>query len=278
MNGELLRLVDSIHRDKNIDRDVLLESIAQALASAVRKAYGSEEIEVTIDPETGTISATDGKEEFDPVSLGRIAAQTAKQVMIQKIREAERDVIYGEFDDRVGQIATGTVQRFEGGALIVNLGKTEGILPRGEQIQGEVYQPGDRIRVMVLDVRKVGPRVKIVLSRTHPDFIVRLFELEVPEVSERVIEIKGLAREPGQRTKIAVSSIDSKVDCVGACVGVRGSRIKNIVDEVNGEKIDIVRWNDSAEVLIMAALKPAEVSSIELDPTNHRARVIVPED
>jgi len=161
---------------------------------------------------------------------------------------------------------------------VVNLGKTEGILPRSEQIPGEVYQPGDRIRVMVLDVRKTGPRVKVILTRTHPDMIRRLFELEVPEVSEKIIQIKELAREAGQRTKIAVTSIDSKVDCVGACVGVRGSRIKNIVDELNGEKIDIVRWNESTEVLIMAALKPAEVSSIDMDPENRRARVIVPED
>jgi N utilization substance protein A len=278
MNGELLRLVDAIHRDKNIDREVLLEGIEQALASAARKVYGSEQITVLIHRETGEISAQDGETPINPVTLGRIAAQTAKQVMIQKIREAERDVIFEEYQNRKGQLVTGTVQRFEGGSLIVNLGKTEGILPRSEQIPGEVYQPGDRIRVLVLDVRKVGPRVKIILSRTHPDLIRRLFELEVPEVSEKIIEIKGLSREAGQRTKIAVSSIDSRVDCVGACVGVRGSRIKNIVDELNGEKIDIVRWNNSAEVLIMAALKPAEISSIELDPENRRARVIVPED
>jgi len=278
MNGELLRLVDAIHRDKNIDREVLLDGIEQALASAARKVYGSEEIEVTIDRETGEIDAMDGDEPIDPASLGRIAAQTAKQVMIQKIREAERDVIFEDYQDRVGHLVTGTVQRFEGGALVVNLGKTEGILPRSEQIPGEVYQPGDRIRVLILDARKVGPRVKIILSRTHPDMIRRLFELEVPEVAEKIIQIKELAREAGQRTKIAVTSIDSKVDCVGACVGVRGSRIKNIVDELNGEKIDIVRWNESAEVLIMAALKPAEVTSIDLDPENRRARVIVPED
>ncbi len=276
--SELLRLVDSIHRDKNIDREVLIEGLEQALASAARKVYGSDEIVVTIDRESGEIKAADGDQPIDPVKLGRIAAQTAKQVMIQKIREAERDVIYGEYDERKGALVTGTVQRFEGGALVVNLGKTEGILPRSEQIPGEVYQPGDRIRVMVLDVQKVGPRVKIVLSRAHPEIVQRLFELEVPEVAERIIEVRGIAREAGQRTKIGVVSLDSKVDCVGACVGVRGSRIKNIVDELNGEKIDIVRWNDSPEVLIMASLKPAEIANIELDPENQRARVIVPED
>jgi N utilization substance protein A len=278
MNGELLRLVDSIHRDKNIARDVLIDGLEQALMSAARKAYGSDMITVTINRETGEIKAADGDQEINPVTLGRIAAQTAKQVMIQKIREAERDVIFDDYQSRKGALVNGTVQRFEGGSLVVNLGKTEGILPRSEQIPGEVYQPGDRIRVMVLDVRKVGPRVKIILSRTHPDFIRRLFELEVPEVSEKIIEVRGLSREAGARTKIAVSSIDSKVDCIGACVGVRGSRIKNIVDELNGEKIDIVRWNDSTEVFIMACLKPAEISSIELDPSHRRARVIVPED
>ena len=276
--SELLRLVDSIHRDKGIDREVLLEGLEQALASAARKVYGSDEILVTIDRESGQITASDGEVSIDPVKLGRIAAQTAKQVMIQKIREAERDVVYSEYDERKGALVTGTVQRFEGGALVVNLGKTEGILPRSEQIPGEVYQPGDRIRVMVLDVQKVGPRVKIVLSRAHPDIVVRLFELEIPEVAEGIIEVKALSREAGQRTKIAVISNDSKVDCVGACVGVRGSRIKNIVDELNGEKIDIVRWNDSTEVLIMASLKPAEIAGIELDAENQRARVIVPED
>ena len=278
MNGELLRLVDSIHRDKNIDKEIVFQGIEQALASAARKAYATDEVSVTIDRDTGEIEASENGRHVSPRELGRIAAQTAKQVMIQKIREAERDVIYDEYERKLGLIVNGTVQRFEGSTLVVNLGKTEGILPKGEQIPGEAYQPGERIRVLVSEVRKVGPRVKIILSRTHPQFIRRLFELEVPEVAEKIIEIKGLAREAGVRTKIAVSSIDSKVDCVGACVGVRGSRIKNIVDELNGEKIDIVRWNDSAEVLIMSCLKPAEISGIDLDSRHHRARVIVPDD
>ena len=278
MNQELLRLVDRVHRDKNIDKEIVFQGIEQALASAARKAYTTEDVIVEIDRETGDISASENGRDISPRELGRIAAQTAKQVMIQKIREAERDVIFNEYTERVGVIVNGTVQRFEGSTLVVNLGKTEGIVPRSEQIPGEAYQPGERIRVLVYEVRKVGPRVKIILSRTHPEFVRKLFELEVPEVADRIIEIKGIAREAGQRSKVAVRSIDSKVDCVGACVGVRGSRIKSIVDEVNGEKIDIVRWNDSPEVLIVNCLKPAEITAIELNDRMRRARVIVAED
>jgi len=278
MNAELLRLVDSIHRDKNIDKEIVFQGIEQALVSAARKAYTTEDVVVEIDRETGEILAVENGREISPRELGRIAAQTAKQVMIQKIREAERDVLFGDYTDRVGDIVNGTVQRFEGSTLVVNLGKVEGILPKSEQIPGEAYQPGERIRVLVFEVRKVGPRVKVILSRTHPEFVRKLFELEVPEVADRIIEIKGIAREAGQRTKIAVSSIDSKVDCVGACVGVRGSRIKNIVEEVNGEKIDIVRFNESPEVMIVNCLKPAEITAIELNDRMKRARVIVAED
>ena len=278
MNAELLRLVDSIHRDKSIDKEIVFQGIEQALVSAARKAYTTEDVLVEISRETGDITAIENGRAISPKELGRIAAQTAKQVMIQKIREAERDVLFGDYTDRVGDIVNGTVQRFEGSTLVVNLGKVEGILPKGEQIPGEAYQPGERIRVLVYEVRKVGPRVKVILSRTHPEFIRKLFNLEVPEVADRIIEIKGIAREAGQRTKIAVSSIDSKVDCVGACVGVRGSRIKNIVEEVNGEKIDIVRFNESPEVMIVNCLKPAEITAIELNDRLKRARVIVAED
>jgi len=210
--------------------------------------------------------------------LGRIAAQTAKQVMIQKIREAERGSIYEEFLERKGEIVTGRVARREGGTLIVELGRAEAILPRSEQIPGETHMPEDRIRAMVLDVREQGNQVRIVLSRSHPDFVRRLFELEVPEVAEKVIEICAMAREAGYRTKVAVNSLDSKVDAVGACVGVRGSRIKSIVDELGGEKIDIVRWNDSSKILIAHALKPAEVYDICLCFELGRAIVVVTED
>ena len=279
MTSDILRLVDSISRDKNIDKDQLLADLEAAMASAVRKSYGQEEeVEVLIDRTTGQITAHCQGEPVSLTELGRIAAQTCKQVMIQRIREAERNSVFEEYSQRVGTIINGTVSRYEGGALVVNLGRTEGYLPRSEQIPGETHHPGDRIRAMILDVREVPHQVKIVLTRTHPDYIRRLFELEVPEVGERIIEIKVLAREAGYRTKVAVSSIDTKVDAVGACVGVRGSRIRNIVEEIGGEKIDIVRWNESSQVLIANALKPAEVQEIALCFELGRCTVVVAED
>ena len=178
--------------------------------------------------------------------------------MIQKIREAECNAVFDEYAALKGDLVHGSVQRFDGGAATVTLGRTEALLPRSEQIPGETHHVGERVKAVILDVRKVGHRVKIILSRTHPDFVRRLFENEIPEIADRTIEIKAISREAGYRTKIAVSSIDLKVDCVGACVGVRGSRIKNIVDELGGERIDIVRWNDSLQVLIPNALQPAD--------------------
>jgi len=210
--------------------------------------------------------------------MGRIGAQTVKQVMIQLIRQDERGSIYEEYKDRVGTIVTGTIARFEGSTMIVSLGRVEGIMPRSEQIPGEQHDPGERVQGMILEVRDTPSAVKIILSRSHPEMIKRLFEREVPEVGDRTIELKALAREPGHRTKIAVSSIDSKVDAVGACVGVRGSRIKNIVDELGGEKIDIVRWNESSQILIGNALKPAEVAEVSLCFELGRATVVVNED
>ena len=279
MNAELVRIVDSIARDKNIEKDEVYLDLEQAMESAVRKAYGQlDEVKVSIDRLTGDITAARNGQPIDMRDLGRIAAQTAKQVMIQKIREAERGSIFDEFQERKGTVVTGTVSRYEGGALIINLGRAEGFLPKSEQIPGETHHPGERIRTLILDVRESPHQVKIVLSRSHPDFIRRLFELEVPEVSERIIEIKALAREAGYRTKIAVSSIDMKVDAVGACVGVRGSRIKNIVVELGGEKIDIVRWNESSQILINNALKPAEVEETALCFELGRATVVVPDD
>jgi N utilization substance protein A len=198
--------------------------------------------------------------------------------MIQLIRADERGSIYEEYKDRVGTIVTGTIARFEGGTMIVNLGRVEGIMPRSEQIPGEAHQVGERVQALIMEVRDAPSAIKIILSRAHPELIRRLFEREVPEVGERTIEIKALAREPGHRTKIAVSSIDSKVDAVGACVGVRGSRIKNIVDELGGEKIDIVRWNESSQILISNALKPAEVAEVSLCFELGRATVVVNDD
>jgi len=279
MNQDLVRIIDGIAREKSIETEVVFADLEAAMISAVRKQYDQDdEVEVSIDRLDGTLTASRNGEALSVGELGRIAAQTAKQVMIQKLREDERGSILEEYEQRVGTIATGTVTRFESGAMVVSIGRTEGYLPRSEQIPGETHHPGERIRCLILEVREAPHQVKIILSRTSPDFIRRLFELEVPEVSERTIELKALAREPGYRTKIAVSSIDMKVDPVGACVGVRGSRIKNIVDELGGEKIDIVRWNESSQVLIRNALRPAEVVDIALCFELGRATVVVNED
>ncbi len=279
MNADLIRFVDSISRDKAIDKESIFVDLEAAILSAIRKANGEEaEIAVGIDRITGTIAATVDGKEVNMATLGRIAAQTGKQVLIQRVREDERNSIFDEYSQRVGSVVTGTVIRYEGSSLIVNLGRGEGILPRSEQIPGDVHHSGERIRAMILDVREERNLVRIVLTQTHPDYIRRLFELEVPEVGERIIEIRALAREAGYRTKVAVTSIDAKVDAVGACVGVRGSRIRNIVDELGGEKIDIVRWNESSQILISNSLKPAEVQETFLCFELGRATVIVAED
>jgi N utilization substance protein A len=281
MNQELLRIVENIARDKNIDKESIFADLEEAMISAIRKHFGDPESEiiVRIDRSTGKVAAFRDEEPIDIRRLGRIPAQTAKQVMIQKIRADERDSIYSEFVQRKGQLISGSVVRYEGGTLIVNLDHwTESYMPKGEQIMGQTHRPGERIRCLILDVKETASQVKIILSRTHPDFIRRLFESEVPEIAENIIEIRGLAREAGYRSKVAVTSYDDKVDPVGACVGVRGSRIKNIVDELGGEKIDIVRWNDSSQILVANALMPAKVSEIALCFELGRATVVVEED
>src|SRR5213592_3302668 len=281
MSQELIRIVDGIARDKNIEREQIYTDIEQAIASGLRKQFNTEdssEFSVTLERGSGDISVTRGGETLPLSVMGRIGAQTVKQVMIQLIRQDERGSIYEEYKDRVGTIVTGTIARFEGSTMIVSLGRVEGIMPRSEQIPGEQHEPGERVQALVMEVRDTPSAVKIILSRSHPELIRRLFEREVPEVGERTIEIKALAREPGHRTKIAVTSIDTKVDAVGACVGVRGSRIKNIVDELGGEKIDIVRWNESSQILIGNSLKPAEVVETALCFELGRATVVVNED
>jgi len=278
-SSEVLTIVNKMHQDKNIPKEVIFSGIEAALQVAMERATGEEEgITVSIDRVTGQIVAKRGEEVIDPERLGRIPAQSAKNLIIQKIREAESDTVFQDFLKRQGELVTGTVQRVDAGTAIVTIGKSEALLPRSEQIPGESFHVNGRVKAVVMEVRRSGHRVRIVLSRCHPDFVRCLFENEIPEIADRTIEIKAVAREAGYRTKIAVSSIDTKVDCVGACVGVRGSRIKTIIDELGGERIDIVRWNDSLQVLIPNALQPAEISEVYLYPRLGRAIVLVAED
>jgi N utilization substance protein A len=282
INGaELLRGVDYVNREKNVSREVIFSAIEKAIRLAIHKHYDDEDetnTDVVIDRTSGEITARRGEEVLDVESLGRIAAQAAKQMIIQLLKEEESTAVFNEYYAQKGDLITGMVRRFDGGAATVSIGKTEALLPRGEQIPGETHHVDERVKAVILDVRKQGHRVRIILSRTHADFVRRMFEMEIPEISDRTIEIKAIAREAGYRTKVAVSSIDMKVDCVGACVGVRGSRIKNIVDELGGERIDIVRWNDSLQVLIPNALQPATIEEVFLYPRLGRAIVLVKED
>ncbi|HUR29115.1 MAG TPA: transcription termination factor NusA [Planctomycetota bacterium] len=280
---DFLRMIDVIHRDKDIPKEVIFAALEEALALGARKRLGAgEDLVVKIDRKTGDVSMEDDEEvyEFDLQELGRIAAQAVKQVMLQKFREAERDVLYDEYENRVGQLVNGNVQRYDGDELVVNLGKVEAYLPKEERVRGETFAPGDRIRAIVVEVRKDGPRVRIIVSRAHADLVRSLFELEVPEIADSIIEIKRVVREPGYRTKMAVISQDPKIDCIGACVGVRGSRIKAVIDELRGERIDIIRWSDSLETLIMNGLKPATIhlDNIYPDVDKRTAVVIVDED
>ena len=281
LSEEILRFVDTIHRDRQVDKEVIFTGIEMALVSAAQKRYDQEEgIEVLIDRLSGAISAVRDGESFDPrEALGRIAAGTGKQVLFQKIREAEREVIYKEYIDRVGEVFNGTVASRKGGGLVITLGnRAEGFMPRGEQSNLENWNEGDRIKVVLKEVNLQSTRVQLLVSRGDEALVRRLFEQEIPEVSDFVVDIKAIAREAGNRTKIAVATLDTNVDCVGACIGVKGSRIRNVTDELSGEKIDVVRWNDSVEVLIPEALKPAEIASLELDYEAMTANVYVTED
>ena len=279
MNRELLNIIDSIGRDKGIGKETLIQAVEAALISAFRKSPGgSEDATIRIDRTTGEIKIFQGEKEIVHHDFGRIAAQTAKQVIIQRIREAERESVYEEFKKKIGEIANGVVHRIERGNIIVDLGKTEAIIPRREQSRKETYNQGSRVRAYILEVKKTAREPQIVLSRRHSLLVKKLFELEVPEIYEKVVEIKAVSREPGERTKIAVSSNDEKVDPVGACVGMRGQRVKNVIRELRGEKIDIVRWSSEIGTYITSALSPAEIISINMDKDEKKVDVIVGDD
>ncbi|MDF1615638.1 transcription termination factor NusA [Desulfurivibrio dismutans] len=312
MISELKRIIDQISRDKGINRDLLIEAIEEAVMSAAKKKYGHRrEIEARYNDEYGEIelfqfrtvvdevtdeqteiSLIDAKELDSEVEmgdelgskmdsaadLGRIAAQSAKQVIIQKMKEAESDVVFDLFKERKGDIVNGIVQRFERGNMIVNLGRTDAILPSREQMPRKSYRQGDRIRAYLLDVRQSSKEPQLILSRTCNEFLTKLFTMEVPEIAEGIVKVMGVAREPGSRAKIAVSSTESDVDPVGACVGMKGSRVQNVVQELQGEKIDIVPWSPDPARFVSNALAPAQVSMVVVDEENNTLLVVVPDD
>jgi N utilization substance protein A len=311
MISDLSRIIDQVGKDKGIDKKILIEALEQALLAAARKKYGpKQEIEAKYNEEAGEvelfqfktvvknvknppaeISLEEAKEldadvevgdslgtKIDLAEFGRIAAQTAKQVIIQRVKDAERENIFEDFKDRKGEVISGTVQRFERGAIIVNLGRAEAMIPQQELVPRETYKPGDRIRAYVMDVRKTPKGPQIILSRSNPDFVIKLFELEVPEVSEGIVKIVNASREPGSRAKIAVYSQDSDVDPVGACVGMRGSRVQAVVQELRGEKIDIIPWSDDPAGFVCNALAPAEISKVVINEEAKSMEVIVEDD
>ncbi|MEM9123682.1 MAG: transcription termination factor NusA, partial [Pseudomonadota bacterium] len=308
---ELLQIADAVAREKSIDKQIVIEAMEEAIQKAARSRYGAEnEIRAEIDPKTGEIrlnrllevveavedvptqiSLKDAQarnpdadlgtyimEPLPPIDFGRIAAQTAKQVIVQKVRDAERDRQYDEFKDRVSEIIHGIVKRVEYGNVIVDLGRAEAVARRDEVLPRESFRPGDRIRALILDVRRETRGPQIFLSRTNPEFMSRLFMQEVPEIYDGIIEIKAVARDPGSRAKIAVISRDSSIDPVGACVGMRGSRVQAVVNELQGEKIDIIQWSEDPANFIVNALAPAEVAKVVLDEEAERIEVVVPDD
>lgn len=276
---DILRYVDSLHREKNIDQEIVFSAIEAALQTAARRQYGEDsDIVVTLDRKNGQIKAFLRGEALGDDQIGRIGAQTAKQVIIQKVKEAERDTLMLEYRELIGQIVNGVVGRADGGVATVQLGNVEAILPRSEQIPGETLHANERVRAVVYEVRATGNRIRVVLSRTRPQFVQRLFEQEIPELSEEVISIDAISREPGYRSKVAVSSIDSQVDPIAVCVGFRGSRIKAVREELAGEHIDVVRYSEDPLVLIPNALQPAAVEQVLLCDLIGRAIVLVQED
>ena len=308
---ELMQIADAVAREKSIDKHIVLDAMADAIEKAAKARYGLEtNIRAQIDEKTGDIKlqrlleVVESVEDYDtqialpdakakndaakigdhigellpPMDFGRIAAQSAKQVIVQKVRDAERDRQFDEFKDRVGEIINGTVKRVEYGNVIVDLGRAEAIIRRDELIPREMYKYGDRIRAYIYDVRREQRGPQIFLSRTHPDFMAKLFQMEVPEIYDGVIEIRRVARDPGSRAKIAVISNDSGIDPVGACVGMRGSRVQAVVGELQGEKIDIIPWQLDTASFLVNALQPAEVAKVVMDEDKERAEVVVPDD
>jgi N utilization substance protein A len=308
MNRELIAVIDQIGREKGIEKTKVINALEAALQSAAKKRFGQgENIQVQIDPKSGEISVVSLKTIVDDVTnpksevslvearkvdseaevgdeigsviemeeLGRIAAQTAKQVICQKVREAEWEAVQREYSTRQGDLINGIILGQERRNYLVELGKTEAVLPASEQIPRETYRRGDRIKAILLEVRRTPKDVQVILSRTHPQFVTKLFELEVPEVSEKIVEIKGVVREPGDRTKIAVSSRDKAVDPVGACVGIKGSRVQAVVRELRGEKIDIIAWTSDPRVFIAEALNPASIEKVGIDEEKKSALVVV---
>jgi transcription termination/antitermination protein NusA len=311
VNQEILRIIEQISREKGIEKEVLLAGVEAAVLSAAKRRYGpAESLQAHFNPQSGTLELTiaktvaaqlkDPKGEIDleqaraydleakvgdvmhiPLEVegfGRIAAQTAKQVIIQKVREAERDIIYNEYKGREGELVNGVIQRFEKGDIILDLSKTEALLPRKEQSTRETFQRGERVRAYILEVRKGTSGPQIIASRTHPGLVERLFEMEVPEIYEGIIEIKGAVREPNGRAKIAVYSRDRAVDPIGACVGMRGVRVQSVVQELRGEKIDIVQWSDDPATFVGNALSPAKIYKINANPDGRAMEVIVEDD
>ncbi|MEM6688268.1 MAG: transcription termination factor NusA [Planctomycetota bacterium] len=276
---DILRYVDSLHRDKNIDKDLVFAAIESALQTAAKRQYGEEaDIQVTLDRETGRASASLNGEALGEDQIGRIGAQTAKQVIIQKVKEAERDSLMEEYRDQIGEVVTGIIGRADGGVATVNLGNVEAILPRSEQIPGEQLHASERVRAVVYEVRSTGNRVRVVLSRTRRQFVQRLFEQNVPEIGEEIIGIESISREPGYRSKVAVSTVDQNVDPIAVCVGYRGTRIKAVREELAGEHIDVVNYSEDPQVLIPNALQPAEVEQVLLCDMIGRAIVLVQEE
>ncbi len=279
MTQELLTTLEYIEKEKGIDKQTLLEALKQALVSACRKTYPEcQDVDIQINPETADIKVFKNGKVLDDAEFGRIAAQTAKQVIIQKIREAERKSIFDEFIKKQDNIVSGSVHRVEKKAIIVDLGKTEGILPAREQSPKDDFRQGDFIKAYLLEIKKTPAGPEVLLSRAHESFVKRLFEIEVPEIHEKVVQIKAIAREAGSRTKIAVFSADAKIDPVGSCVGIRGQRVKNIVRELRGEKIDIIRWSEDIETYIKESLKPAEITEIKLEREGKGAEIFVADD